>query len=71
MIAKVKIKSIQQNRCIANVMPGWKLSDVMEGAVRHLGVGPPGTLRIVVHGMIDGHVAAILRRHTAEGAQSR
>jgi hypothetical protein len=31
MIAKVKIKSIQQNRCIANVMPGWKLSDVMEG----------------------------------------
>ena len=31
MIAKVKIKSLQQNRCIANVMPGWKISDVMEG----------------------------------------
>jgi hypothetical protein len=27
----VKIKSIQQNRCIANVMRGWKISDVMEG----------------------------------------
>jgi hypothetical protein len=31
LIAKVKIKSVQANRCIANVMPGWKLSDVMEG----------------------------------------
>ncbi len=31
LIAKVKIKSVQADRCIANVMPGWKLGDVMEG----------------------------------------
>ena len=31
LIAKVKVKSVQPNRCIANVLPGWKLSDVMEG----------------------------------------
>ncbi|MDB6016227.1 MAG: hypothetical protein JWR19_716 [Pedosphaera sp.] len=31
LVAKVKITSVQPDRCIANVMPGWKLSDVMEG----------------------------------------
>jgi hypothetical protein len=31
LIAKVKIKSVQANRSIANVMPGWKVSDLMEG----------------------------------------
>jgi hypothetical protein len=31
LIAKVKVKSVQADRCIANVMPGWKLGDVMEG----------------------------------------
>jgi DNA polymerase III delta prime subunit len=31
LIAKLKVKSVQTDRCIANVMPGWKLSDVMEG----------------------------------------
>jgi len=31
LIAKVKVKSVQANRCIANVMPGWKLGDIMEG----------------------------------------
>jgi hypothetical protein len=31
LIAKVKIKSVQAERSIANVMPGWKVSDVMEG----------------------------------------
>ncbi|MDB6121372.1 MAG: hypothetical protein JWQ71_365 [Pedosphaera sp.] len=31
LIAKVKIKSVQNDRCIANVMPGWKVSDVLEG----------------------------------------
>ena len=31
LIAKVKIKSVQNDRCIANVMPGWKVSEVMEG----------------------------------------
>jgi myosin heavy subunit len=31
LVAKVRIQSIQKDRCIANVMPGWKLADVMEG----------------------------------------
>ena len=31
LIAKVQIKSVQADRSIANVLPGWKLSDVMEG----------------------------------------
>ncbi|HXC97849.1 MAG TPA: hypothetical protein VN048_00820 [Verrucomicrobiae bacterium] len=32
LVAKLKItQDIQANRCIANVVPGWKLSDIMEG----------------------------------------
>jgi type II secretory pathway component PulC len=31
LVAKVRIQSIQKDRCIANVMPGWKLTEVMEG----------------------------------------
>jgi hypothetical protein len=31
LIAKVKVKTVEPDRCIANVMPGWKLSDIMEG----------------------------------------
>lgn len=31
LVAKVKVRSVQPNRSIANVLPGWKLSDVMEG----------------------------------------
>ena len=31
LIAKVQIKSVQADRAIANVMAGWKLSDIMEG----------------------------------------
>jgi hypothetical protein len=31
LVAKVRIQSIQKDRCIANVMPGWKLGEVMEG----------------------------------------
>jgi hypothetical protein len=31
LVAKLKVQSVEQNRCIANVMPGWKLGDVMEG----------------------------------------
>ena len=31
LVAKVRIQSIQKDRCIANVMPGWKLAEVMEG----------------------------------------
>lgn len=31
LVAKVKITTVQKDRCIANVMPGWKLGDVLEG----------------------------------------
>ena len=31
LIAMVKVKSVEANRSIANILPGWKLSDVMEG----------------------------------------
>lgn len=31
LVAKVQIRSLQADRSIANVVPGWKLSDVMEG----------------------------------------
>jgi len=31
LVAKVKIMSLQAERCIANIMPGWKLAEVMEG----------------------------------------
>jgi hypothetical protein len=31
LIAKVRVMSMESNRCIANVMPGWKISEVMEG----------------------------------------
>jgi flagellar biosynthesis chaperone FliJ len=31
LVAKVIVRSVQKNRCIANVMPGWKLGEVMEG----------------------------------------
>jgi hypothetical protein len=31
LIAKLKVKSVQPERCIANVMPGWNLSEVEEG----------------------------------------
>ena len=31
LVAKVIVRSIQKDRCIANVMPGWKLGEVLEG----------------------------------------
>ncbi len=31
LVAKVRIRSLQPDRCIANVIPNWKLGDVMEG----------------------------------------
>jgi hypothetical protein len=31
LVAKVQIKSVQADRSIANVMPGWQISDIMEG----------------------------------------
>lgn len=31
LVAKVQIRSLQPDRCIANVLPNWKLGDVVEG----------------------------------------
>ena len=31
LVAKVKVTSVQKDRCIANVLPGWKISEVLEG----------------------------------------
>ncbi len=31
LVAKLKVRSVQPDRAIANVLPGWKLGEVMEG----------------------------------------
>ena len=31
LVAKLKVQSVEPDRCIANVMPGWKLGEVVEG----------------------------------------
>ena len=31
LVAKVIVRSIQKNHCIANIVPGWKLGEVIEG----------------------------------------
>lgn len=31
LVAKVKVQSVEKDRCIANILPGWKLTDVYEG----------------------------------------
>lgn len=31
LVAKVRIKSVQTDRSIANILPGWKMTDIMEG----------------------------------------
>jgi cell shape-determining protein MreC len=31
LVAKVVVRSVQKDRCVANVMPGWELGEVMEG----------------------------------------
>ena len=31
LVAKVRITSVSPDRSIGNIMPGWKLGDVMEG----------------------------------------
>jgi vacuolar-type H+-ATPase subunit I/STV1 len=31
LVAKVIVRSLEKDRCIANVMPGWKLGEVIEG----------------------------------------
>lgn len=31
LVAKIKVTSVDKNRCIANVVTGWKLGEVLEG----------------------------------------
>jgi hypothetical protein len=31
LVAKVQVTSVQKDRCVANVLPGWELGDVEEG----------------------------------------
>jgi hypothetical protein len=31
LVGKVKVVSVEQNRSIANIMPGWRLGEIMEG----------------------------------------
>jgi hypothetical protein len=31
LLGKVRIKSVSKDRCVANLLPGWKLGEVMEG----------------------------------------
>ena len=31
LVAKVIVRSVQKDRCIANLMPGWKLGEMIEG----------------------------------------
>ena len=31
LVAKVIVRSVQKNRCIANIVPGWQLGDIIEG----------------------------------------
>jgi hypothetical protein len=33
LVAKVVVRSVEKDRCIANIMPGWKLGEVFEGDV--------------------------------------
>jgi multidrug efflux pump subunit AcrA (membrane-fusion protein) len=31
LVAKVIVRSVEKNRCVANVVPGWKLGEIFEG----------------------------------------
>jgi hypothetical protein len=31
LVAKVRVMSVQEQRSVANVLPGWKIKDIMEG----------------------------------------
>jgi multidrug efflux pump subunit AcrA (membrane-fusion protein) len=33
LVAKVVVQTVEKDRCIANVVPGWKLGDIFEGDV--------------------------------------
>lgn len=31
LVAKVRVRSVEKTRCIANIVPGWKIGEVIEG----------------------------------------
>jgi hypothetical protein len=31
LVGKVKISTVQADRSVANILPGWQLGDIMEG----------------------------------------
>ena len=31
LVAKVKVSSVQKDRAVANVVPGWQLGEIFEG----------------------------------------
>ena len=31
LVAKVKVSSVQKDRSVANVLPGWQLGEIFEG----------------------------------------
>jgi hypothetical protein len=31
LVAKVIVRSVQKDRCIANLVPGWKMGEMFEG----------------------------------------
>lgn len=31
LVAKIKVSTVEKDRCVANVIPGWQLGEVMEG----------------------------------------
>ena len=33
LVAKAKVNRVQTDRCVANLVPGWGLGEVMEGDV--------------------------------------
>jgi hypothetical protein len=33
LVAKVKVSSVQKDRCVANIVPGWQIGEVVEGDI--------------------------------------
>jgi hypothetical protein len=31
LVGKVQIRSVQKDRCVANLLPGWQIGEIMEG----------------------------------------
>jgi hypothetical protein len=41
LVGKIKIRRVQPGSCVANVLPGWKIADVMEGDQVLVPTSPP------------------------------